>query len=122
MHELVITQSILEIAVRHASDCQARRITELHIVIGQWASAVDDSVQFYWDLISEGTIAQGAKLHFRRIAPEMHCLDCDRAYAPAGRDLFCPLCGGHHTQIIHGEEFYLESIEVDTSSIDPGAP
>jgi len=114
MHELAVTQSILEIALRHAQDSQAERITDLYITIGQWASTVDDSVQFYWDIISDGTIAQGAKLHFCRVVPEMYCSDCNQAYTPAGRDLFCPLCHGQHTKITHGEECYLESIEVET--------
>lgn len=114
MHELAVTQSILEIALRHADDRKAQRISDLYLVIGQWSSAVDDSVQFYWDMISDGTIAKGAKLHFRRIAPELHCRDCDQTYTPADHDLFCPNCHTAHTKIVHGEEFYLESIDVET--------
>jgi len=113
MHELAITQSILEIALRHADQSKAQRITDLHLVIGQWASAVDDSVQFYWDTISDGTIAKGAKLHFRRIPAELLCQDCNQTYIPAGRDLFCPRCGSSRIKVVHGEEFYLESIDID---------
>jgi hydrogenase nickel incorporation protein HypA/HybF len=40
-------------------------------VIGRLASIVDDSIQFYWDMISEGTICQGAKLHFKRVPAEL---------------------------------------------------
>ena len=113
MHELAVTQSVLEIALRHAGQRNAGRITDLHLVIGQWASAVDDSVQFYWDIISDGTIATGAKLHFRRIPAELFCLDCDQQYLPTDQDLFCPRCHGPHTKIVHGDEFYVESIDVD---------
>ena len=67
MHELSVTESILEIALRHASKTKAARITNLYLVIGQLASIVDDSVQFYWDIISKDTIAEGAKLHFKRL-------------------------------------------------------
>jgi hydrogenase nickel incorporation protein HypA/HybF len=52
MHELAVTESILEIALRHAQEHNARHITGLYLVLGQWASIVDDSVQFYWDIIS----------------------------------------------------------------------
>ena len=42
MHELAVTESLLEIAVRHARAQNARRITDLYLVIGQWSSIVDD--------------------------------------------------------------------------------
>jgi hydrogenase nickel incorporation protein HypA/HybF len=65
MHELSVTQSILEIALRHSHE--GHRITDLYLVIGQLSSMIDESVQFYWNIISEGTGAQGAMLHFRRV-------------------------------------------------------
>jgi hydrogenase nickel incorporation protein HypA/HybF len=114
MHELAITQSILEIAVRHAEAQKAKRITDLFIVMGQWSSTVDDSVQFYWDMISESTIAQGAKLHFKRIPAEIICLDCAHVYQPNSRELLCPKCASTRIKVKSGEEFYLEAIEVES--------
>ena len=82
MHELPITQSLLEIALRHAKESDATRITDLHIVMGELATMVDDSIQFYWDMIAEGTIAQGATLHFRRVPAELQCMACFTKYNP----------------------------------------
>jgi hydrogenase nickel incorporation protein HypA/HybF len=113
MHELPVTESILEIALRHARDAGAKRITDLHLVIGQLASIIDDSVQFYWDIISKGTLAENAILHFRRIPAEMLCKDCRARYQPSDDDFACPQCGSTHIQITAGEEFYLESIDVE---------
>ena len=73
MHELPITESILEIAIRHAEKAGAKRITDIHLVIGQLSSIVDESVSFYWDIISKDTIAEGAELHFRRVQIQMLC-------------------------------------------------
>lgn len=114
MHELAITQSILEIALRHAQGRNATRITELHLVLGEWSSMIDDSVQFYWDTISAGTIASGARLHFRRVPVELQCQECCQTYRPANPDLFCPYCLSPRVKVLHGEEFYLESIDVET--------
>ncbi|RPI33756.1 MAG: hydrogenase maturation nickel metallochaperone HypA [Chloroflexota bacterium] len=110
MHELTITESILEIALRHS---QSRRITDLHLAIGQLSSIIDDSVQFYWDIISQGTLAEGARLHFRRIPTEMVCQECNRRYAPSGGDLACPDCSSPRVKVVAGDEFMLESIEVE---------
>ena len=67
MHELSVTESLLKIALEHAANANAKRITDLHIVIGELASMVDDSIQFYWDIIAKDTIAEKAKLHFHRV-------------------------------------------------------
>jgi hydrogenase nickel incorporation protein HypA/HybF len=113
MHELSVTQNILEIALRHAQDSDAKRILSLNIVIGQLATIVDDSVQFYWDLIAEGTIAEGAKLIFFRPPTELLCQACGRQYTPGPDDFYCPKCQSANVKIISGKEFYLESIEVE---------
>ncbi|MGD8998651.1 MAG: hydrogenase maturation nickel metallochaperone HypA, partial [Anaerolineae bacterium] len=67
MHELSVTESLLEIALRHAARAGAARITRLNIVVGELSSIVDESVQFYWDIVSRGTMAEGAELHFERV-------------------------------------------------------
>ena len=44
--------------LRHAREAKATRITNLYLVIGELSSVIDDSVQFYWDFVSEGTAAR----------------------------------------------------------------
>ena len=115
MHELAVTQSLLEIALRHADAAHATRITDLYIVVGQLSSMIDDSVQFYWDIISQNTAAEGAKLHFQRIAAEMLCLKCNHRFPLETDGFACPHCGGTQVKVTAGEEFYLESIEVEAN-------
>lgn len=118
MHELAVTESILEIALRHGKLANAARITDLFLVIGQLSSIVDDSVQFYWPIISADTVAEGAQLHFRRIPAEMRCRDCDCHYSP-NDSLTCPQCLGSRARVVKGDEFYLESIEVSDVPTSP---
>jgi hydrogenase nickel incorporation protein HypA/HybF len=113
MHELAVTESILEIALRHAQEKNARRITGIYLVLGQWSSIMDDSVQFYWDILSDGTIAKGATLHFRRVPVVLTCQSCGKDYKPASEEFACPYCGGTHARVKAGEEFQLEAIDVD---------
>ena len=111
MHELAVTQSILDIALRHAQG--AERITDINIVIGQFASIVDDSVMFYWDMISEGTIAHGAALHFERIPGEMVCGNCGHTFHPNDKAFECPSCSSGFVRIVKGDEFRVDSIDVE---------
>lgn len=113
MHELAVTQSILKIALDHAEKVDAKRITDLHIVMGELSSMVDDSVQFYWEIIAKDTIAQKAQLHFRRIPAELQCVSCSEKYRPTNEELVCPKCGNAGAKIISGEEFALESIDIE---------
>lgn len=113
MHELPITQSLLKIALDHASKVNATRVTDLHIVVGELASMVDDSVQFYWAIIAKDTIAEQATLHFRRVPTEFQCINCFETYHPTHKELACPKCNGVGAKIIKGEELTLESIDVE---------
>lgn len=113
MHELPVTQSILEIALRHAKDAGASKILGLNLKIGQLSSIVDESVQFYWDIIAEDTIAEGAKLNFNRIPAELLCLNCNQRYQPGEDELACPACNSTRVKLVSGQEFLLESIDVE---------
>ncbi len=118
MHELAITESILNISLKHAEQANATAVTDLFLVIGDLSSVVDDSVQFYWDIVSRDTLAEGAVLHFSRIPIEMTCQDCGKAYTPDKETMNCPGCGGASPVITKGEEFYLDSITVENSTPD----
>jgi hydrogenase nickel incorporation protein HypA/HybF len=113
MHELSVTQSLLEIALRHAERAGARQIIRLNLVIGELSSIVDDSVQFYWDIVSRDTIAAGAELHFERVPGTLRCLGCDHAFPLNDRDYTCPMCGGAQVVAAGGDDFRLDSIEID---------
>jgi hydrogenase nickel incorporation protein HypA/HybF len=113
MHELAVTQSILDISLRHAQKAGAGKITGINLVIGEFASIVDDSVQFYWELYAQGTIAQNAQLHFERIAGEMTCTNCKLSFHPKDTDFACPDCKSEFVQITKGDEFRVDSIDVE---------
>ena len=113
MHELAITESLLEIAIRHAEKADAERITRLNIVIGELSSIVDESVQFYWDIVSEGTIAEGAELHFERVDGRLRCLACGHTFPINHESFVCPACGEKQVVTVGGDDFRLESIEIE---------
>jgi len=113
MHELAITQSLLSIALEHASRAGAKRITRINLVIGDISSIVDDCVQFYFDFISKDTIAEGATLSFKRVSPRFRCYTCGEEFAKEA-DFTCPSCGALGGEVVAGREFFIESIEVET--------
>ena len=113
MHELSVTQGMLEIVLRHAQQARAQRVTQIHLVIGDLSSIVDDSVQFYFDFISQDTIAEGAQLVFQRTPATFRCRDCGNIFTSNERDFTCPHCGQMTVDVVAGNEFRVESIEVE---------
>ncbi len=113
MHELAVTESILQIALRHLPKEEKLRIANVYLVIGQLSSIVDDSVQFYWDILTRDTLASNSILHFKRIPAEFLCLNCNTRYHPEKEFLECPTCSASEVKIIAGEEFYIEAIDVE---------
>lgn len=113
MHELAVTESILDIAVKYAQQAEARHVTDLYIVIGRLSSIVDDSVQFYWEMISENTLCAGSKLHFQRVPAKMLCLNCENEYPLDGELTPCPACGSAQVKVLTGDQFFLDSIEIE---------
>ncbi|HWQ45493.1 MAG TPA: hydrogenase maturation nickel metallochaperone HypA [Longilinea sp.] len=113
MHELSVTESILRICVEHAEKENASRVTDVYITLGRLSSIVDDSVQFYWELIAENSICAAAQLHFERIPAKILCLDCSNEYE-LDRDLEpCPKCHSARIKVISGDQFYVDSIAIE---------
>ena len=113
MHELYATQAVLDKALKKAADEHAQRITNIYVVVGEISTYSDESVQFYWDQISKGTIAEAAVLHFRPVLAEMQCMSCFAKYHPVDGEIVCPNCGGAGAKIVSGEEFYMEGLDVE---------
>ncbi len=110
MHELPITEGILKIATEAAG---GRPITTIHLVVGELSSIVDDSVQFYFDMLSKGTLAEGAMLDFERRPATVMCRDCGQSFeVRPPLPSTCPNCGGIRLQVTGGRELRVDSIEV----------
>jgi hydrogenase nickel incorporation protein HypA/HybF len=112
MHELAVTESIINIATEHAKQAGGKQVTDIYLVIGRLSSIVDDSIQFYWDIISQSTMCAGARLHFERIPARMACLNCGHTYTLEGELTLCTKCGSDRVKVIAGNEFRVESIEI----------
>ncbi|MGD2026864.1 MAG: hydrogenase maturation nickel metallochaperone HypA [Anaerolineales bacterium] len=113
MHELFISQSLLELALEHAENVSAVRINAIELVIGELSSVIDDSLAFHWDIISRDTIAEGAELRFNRVPAKVFCHDCGAENALKNGQLLCPICGGNNITPTAGTDFLLQSIEVE---------
>jgi hydrogenase nickel incorporation protein HypA/HybF len=114
MHELAVVESLLNLALTHAKRANAKRVVELNLVIGVLSGYMDDSIQFYWDALSRDTLCQGARLQFRHIPAVMTCQDCGHGYTMENELSPCPQCGSSRIIATAGDDFRLDSIDVET--------
>jgi hydrogenase nickel incorporation protein HypA/HybF len=113
MHELAVTESILKTSLEYAEKEQAKKVTDVFLVIGKLSSYVDDSIQFYWDYVSKDTICCKSLLHFDRIPAKMLCLDCQTEFVLTDDLSPCPKCGSARLRILTGDEFRIDSIQIE---------
>jgi hydrogenase nickel incorporation protein HypA/HybF len=112
MHELSVTESIIDICLRHAGSNNAKRIVKINLVLGELTGIVDQCITFYWDMLAKDTIAADAELVFRKVPVMARCCDCGSEYHPEELNLTCPECGGEKAELLQGREFRVESIEI----------
>jgi hydrogenase nickel incorporation protein HypA/HybF len=113
MHELGVTENIVNIVLAKAGEAQASKIIQINLVIGELSGYVPNCIQFYFDSLSKDTIAQGAVLHFELVPTQLRCRKCSTVFHPQDTLWSCPKCQGHSIEISRGREFYIESIEVE---------
>lgn len=113
MHELPITENIIKIAGEHCSENGGSRVTAIHLVIGDYCGYVGSSIQMYFDVISEGTLCEGARLEMTRVKPKLRCKSCGALFERKPLSFTCPTCGGDGEPSEIGKEFYIESIEIE---------
>ena len=114
MHESSVTEALLKLVLGKAAELGAQKVDRVFIVVGDLTGYVGDSIQFYFDRYSLGTVAEKAEIVVRRIEPKMRCTACGELFARARYSFACPLCGGEGEATKIGAEFYIESLEIET--------
>lgn len=111
MHELPVVLDIVHVMDEEASKNAMKKITRIHLVIGELSSIIDESVQMYFEIAAKDHPCQGAKLVFEHRPAMLKCQNCGKEF-PHQRDFQCPDCGGDSILIKGtGREFYILSFD-----------
>ncbi|MFH1650694.1 MAG: hydrogenase maturation nickel metallochaperone HypA [Chloroflexota bacterium] len=112
MHELAITQSLLELVLAEAQKAGAEKVLEVNVVLGEMSGVVDHFIESNFSLLSRDTAASGARLTFHKVPQEARCRRCGHLFHPGDSRWACPECQSPEMEITAGSELYVESIEV----------
>jgi hydrogenase nickel incorporation protein HypA/HybF len=110
MHELSLSGAIVNTVVKHAA---GRPVSVVSMRIGALRQVVPDTLEFYFEFVSKGTVCEGARLEQELIPARLRCASCEREWEIDLPIFMCPDCGGGSVEVASGEEFEVESIEVE---------
>ncbi len=114
MHELQVTESILNVVIRHAQQNKVGKIIAIGLDIGELSDLENEWIQRYFDYISKDTVADGAKLKITRIPAEFRCTACAHTFNAGRQDIHglkCPGCGSENCELVSGREYYIRDME-----------
>lgn len=114
MHEFAITAQLLEQVERAAQQQGASHVLAVNVIAGERAGIVLDSMQFYFDELARGTVAQGAQLAVEYTPLRFHCESCAQDYIPRGEHFECPRCKMVGQLADDGTALVIQSIQVET--------
>jgi hydrogenase nickel incorporation protein HypA/HybF len=109
VHELSLAGAVIDTVERHAA---GRRVTAVYLTVGHLRQVVPASLDFYFGHVARGTVCEGARLEQELVPARLRC-DCGHEWALDEVDFRCTACGAAGAKVISGEEFLVESIDVE---------
>ncbi|AFM25267.1 hydrogenase maturation nickel metallochaperone HypA [Desulfomonile tiedjei] len=117
MHEMAIVQSIMEILEQQATLHNAKKIVRVSLEFGALTGVMPASIEFGFEVLSKGGIAEGAALDIHIIPIKLYCFDCKKEVTLEDYQPMCPVCSSTSVHIIQGrDEMRIASLEIEDGS------
>ena len=112
MHEVGLMQDALAIAFGRAAEEGAHRIHRLTMRIGPLSGVVPEALEFAFDVLAQGTMAEGAVFEVEHVPILCYCSPCRHEFE--AKDLFCecPQCRYPSAEVRQGRELELAALEI----------
>src|SRR4051812_11589797 len=118
MHELSLAESVVRIACRHAG---GRPVTRVRLRVGHLRQVVPGALEFAFELVAQGTEAEGAELVMEEVPAAGRCRSCGIESELPGFPLCCGACGGLDVELLRGEELLVDELELEDEAEDADA-
>lgn len=113
MHELSLSESVLQILEDGARTEGYTRVLTVWLEVGELAAVDPQAMRFTFDAVSAGTLAQDARLEIVAVPGRARCKPCAAEVDVSSRFDACPRCGSHALQLIAGQELRVKELEVE---------
>ena len=113
MHEMSIAQSVLDIILQETRNHKLNRVISVALKVGDLSAVETESLRFCFELVSKGTLVEGARLDIERVQVTGSCQDCGTDFTVEELVFSCPSCKGPRVQMLSGRELSVESFEAE---------
>ena len=117
MHELAIAQGVIAIVERHAD---GRRVKRVDLRVGHLRQVVPSALEFAFELVARGTVAEGAELALEHVPAAGVCKSCGSHTPLPALPFACAACGGFDVEVTEGEELLVDSLEIEEALTTTG--
>ena len=111
MHELALSQGIIDLVTEYARREGMQTVTRVVVEVGAAAAVEAEALQFCFDMVAEHSAARGAILVIERTPLRARCADCAGEYEPDGLVAACPRCGAYGPALLGGRELRVKSFD-----------
>jgi hydrogenase nickel incorporation protein HypA/HybF len=108
MHELAITQSVVEAV---AARTGAARVAAVRLRVGKLSGVLPDAMRFCFDVVVAGTSLEGASLEIEQPEGRARCRTCAADFTLDDPILLCP-CGSADVEVVAGRELVVASVRL----------
>jgi hydrogenase nickel incorporation protein HypA/HybF len=113
MHELALSQSIVDLVVDYARKKGVHAVTRVVIEVGIAAGVEPDALRFCFGITAADTVAQGAELAIETISLQARCRNCACEFEPVRLVSSCPCCGSYAPHLLKGRELRVKSFDAE---------
>ncbi len=106
-------QSALHLALQRANEVHAKRVHLIRLRVGRLSGVVPDSLQFAFEALSPGTLAEGAELAIEDVPARFWCAACQREFNVEDTFPECPDCHEPSAELRGGRELEIACLEID---------
>ena len=122
MHEMALCTEVVDNVLAVAQEADAVSVDRVDMVIGEMRDIVIDLFDGFFHFLARDTIAENATVSYTTVPLMVRCRLCGTTFRldlHGEGEVLCPKCQGHDYEMVSGNEFLIESIDVTTRDQAP---
>lgn len=112
MHEMSLCEGIRNVIESQVATHDITRVRTVRLEIGQFSGVEKPALEFAFEVVMRGSVAEGARLEMIDLPGRAMCYDCMKEVEIAARLDPCPDCAGGRLMPVAGEEMRIKDLEV----------
>jgi len=114
MHELSLAENINKTIKGMSERSGWTRVRRIILKVGYMRQVDPELLSFAFDVVSKGTVSEGAELSVLALPVVFLCQTCGSESNTEKTVFLCPNCGGANVELRSGMELTIESMEVES--------